>query len=52
MIHMVPPRNEPQICFGTYIAHEKNYKDEILIRHLMQVSPWKVRHENVKSTWE
>ena len=28
----------------TYIIHEANYKDEILIRHLMQVSPWKARH--------
>ena len=25
----------------TYIVHEENHKDEILIRHLMQVSPWK-----------
>ena len=25
----------------TYIVHEDNHKDEILIRHLMQVSPWK-----------
>ena len=36
----------------TYIIHEKNYKDEILICHLMQVAPWKARHGNVKSTWE
>ena len=33
----------------TYIVHEKNYKDEILICHLMQVSPWKARHGNVKA---
>ena len=31
---------------------KKNYKDEILIHHLMQVSPWKARHGNVKSAWE
>ena len=26
---------------NTYIIHEENHKYEILIRHLMQVSPWK-----------
>ena len=36
----------------TYIVHEKNYKDEFLIHHLIQVGPWKARHEQVKSTWE
>ena len=36
----------------TYIVHEKNYKDEILICHLMQVSPWKARHGNVKAAWK
>ena len=36
----------------TYIVHEANYKDEILICHLMQVSPWKARHGNVKAAWK
>ena len=36
----------------TYIVHEANYKDEILIHHLMQVSPWKARHGNVKAAWK
>ena len=36
----------------TYIVHEKNYKDEILIHHLMKVSPWKARHGNVKAAWK
>ena len=36
----------------TYIIHEKNYKDEILIHHLIQVAPRKARHGQVKSTWE
>ena len=36
----------------TYIIHEENYKDEILMRHLMQVSPWKTRHGNVKAAWK
>ena len=36
----------------TYIVHEKNYKDEILIHHLMQVSPWKARHGNAKAAWK
>ena len=36
----------------TYIVHEKNCKDEILIRHLIQVTPWKARHGQVKSAWE
>ena len=36
----------------TYIIHEKNYKDEILICHLIQVTPWKARHGHVKSAWE
>ena len=36
----------------TYIIHEKNYKDEILICHLMQVTPWTARHGQVKSAWE
>ena len=36
----------------TYIIHEVNYKDEILIHHLMQVSPWKARHGNVKAAWK
>ena len=36
----------------TYIIHEANYKDEILICHLMQVSPWKARHGNVKAAWK
>ena len=27
-------------------------QDEILIRHLMQVSPWKARHGNVKAAWK
>ena len=36
----------------TYVIHERNYKDEILIHHLMQVSPWKARHGNVKATWK
>ena len=36
----------------TYIIHEKNYKDEILIHHLMQVSPWKARRGNVKAAWK
>ena len=35
----------------TYIIHEKNYKDEILIHHLIQVAPWKARHGQVKSAW-
>ena len=35
-----------------YVIHEKNYKDEILIHHLMQVSPWKARHGNVKAAWK
>ena len=33
----------------TYIVHEANYKDEILICHLMQLCPWKARHGNVKA---
>ena len=37
---------------NTYIIHEENYKDEILMRHLMQVSPWKTRHGNVKAAWK
>ena len=36
----------------TYIVHEENHKDEILICHLMQVSPWKARHGNVKAAWK
>ena len=36
----------------TYIVHEENYKDERLIRHLMQVCPWKARHGNVKAAWK
>ena len=36
----------------TYIVHEGNHKDEILICHLMQVSPWKARHGNVKAAWK
>ena len=36
----------------TYIVHEKNYKDAILICHLIQVAPWKARHGQVKSSWE
>ena len=36
----------------TYIIHEANYKDEILICHLMQVCPWKARHGNVKAAWK
>ena len=36
----------------TYVIHEGNYKDEILICHLMQVSPWKARHGNVKAAWK
>ena len=36
----------------TYIVHEANYKDKILIRHLMQVCPWKARHGNVKAAWK
>ena len=36
----------------TYIVHEANHKDENLIRHLMQVSPWKARHGNVKAAWK
>ena len=36
----------------TYIIHEKNYKDEILIHHLIQVAPWKARQGQVKSAWE
>ena len=36
----------------TYIVHEANHKDEILIRHLMQVSPWKARHGNIKAAWK
>ena len=36
----------------TYIVHEANYKDEILICHLMQVSPWKARHGNVEAVWK
>ena len=36
----------------TYIIHEGSHKDEILIHHLMQVSPWKARHGNVKAAWK
>ena len=36
----------------TYIVHEENHKDEILINHLMQVSPWKAQHGNVKAAWK
>ena len=36
----------------TYAIHEGNYKDEILIRHLMQVFPCKARHGNVKAAWK
>ena len=36
----------------TYIVHEENHKDEILIHHLMQVSPWKARHGNFKVAWK
>ena len=36
----------------TYIIHEGNHKDEILIHHLMQVSLWKARHGNVKAAWK
>ena len=36
----------------TYIIHEKSYKDEILICHLIQVTPWKARHGQVKSACE
>ena len=36
----------------TYIVHEGNHKDEILIHHLMQVSQWKARHGNVKAAWK
>ena len=36
----------------TYFIHEANYKDKILIQHLMQVSPWKARHGNVKAVWK
>ena len=36
----------------TDIVHEANYKDKILIHHLMQVSPWKARHGNVKVAWK
>ena len=36
----------------TYIVHEANYKDKILICHLMQVCPWKARHGNVKAAWK
>ena len=36
----------------TYIVHEANYKDEILIRRLMEVCPWKARHGNVKVAWK
>ena len=35
-----------------YVIHETNYKDDLLIHHLMQVSPWKARHENVKLVWQ
>ena len=38
--------------FETYIIHEVNYKDEILIRRLMQGCPWKARHGNVKAAWK
>ena len=36
----------------TYIVHQVNYKDKLLIRHLMKVSPWKARHGNVKAAWK
>ena len=36
----------------TYVIHEANHKDKLLIRHLMQVSPWKARHGNVKAAWQ
>ena len=36
----------------TYIINEGNYKDEILIHHLMQVSLWKARHGNIKAAWK
>ena len=36
----------------TYIVHEANYNDEILIRHLIQVCPLKARHGNVKAAWK
>ena len=36
----------------TYIVNEANYKDKILICHLMQVCPWKARHGNVKAAWK
>ena len=35
-----------------YIVNEGNHKDEILIRHLMQVAPWKARHGNIKAAWK
>ena len=37
---------------NTYIVHEGNHKDEILIHHLMHVSLWKARHRNVKAAWK
>ena len=48
---MVAPWNESEICRNIH-CHEVNYKDEILIHHLMQVCPWKARHGNVKAAWK
>ena len=35
-----------------YIVNEWNYKDEILIRHLLADQPWKAHHGRVMSAWD
>ena len=39
-------------CGLTYIVNEWNYKDKILIRHLLADQPWKAHHGCIMSAWD